>query len=260
MVDININIRLLLDDKDIIEDEDDSNLYKEEVILTDHDERINKMLMTFNDYNDIMMELENIHYEDNKYCSMYLGNYIEDYVMTFLGGRNIPIEMEDRRDGVLRRPVDFLLNYNGQELKIKHVASCIEYGSFGYKDAFYWRFNIDFNHMVDAFILSAWDTRKSLVPQYMWLIMGYQKFNGKPFWKRQTLFVEDSKNRVVFMEQFEMKGVRLGKLQDFVAHARKKDMISSLTDVRRKIFLKTDWKIDIKKLARKLLEDKLKKD
>lgn len=232
---------------------DDENYYEEKVILTDHDERINKIIMTYNEYNDIMKKLDGVHYENNIYCSRYLGDHIERYVMEFLGGERIPIEMEDRRDGILRRPIDFLLNYNGKKLKIKHIASCIEYGSFGYHDAFYWRFNIDFNHRVDAFILSAWDTRKSLKPQYMWLIMKDQNFNKKPFWNRQVLFVEDTKNRITFMEEFEMKNIRLGKLQNYVLHAKKNDVIASLLDKRRDILIKIDIEVNLKRLMKRAM-------
>lgn len=260
MISVNIKIELIFDSKDIIEDEGDSDIYKEKAVLTDNDEIINKMIMVYNDYNDIMRELDNIHYEDNIYCSRYLGDYIETYVMRFLGGKSIPPEMEDRRDGILRRPVDFLLNYEGKELKIKHVAGCLIYGSIGYKDCFFWGFNIESNRRADAFILTAWDTRKNLIPQYIWLIMRDQKFYSLPFWKRDVLIIENNKNKISFMEKFEMKNVRLGKLQNFVSHARKENMVSSLIDSKRKIYLKTDIEISIKILANKLLVRSLEKD
>jgi len=256
---MNIKIELIFDGKDITEDEDDE-LYKEKVVLTDNDEIINKMIMGYNDYNDIMIELDNIHYEDNIYCSRYLGNHIEDYVMRFLGGKSIPPEMEDRRDGILRRPIDFLLNYEGKEFKIKHIAGCLIYGSIGYRDCFFWEFNIGFNHRADAFILSAWDTRKSLTPQYMWFVLGDQKFYSLPFWKKDVLIIEYNKEKINFMEKFEMKNVRLGKLQNFICHVRKENVSSSLIDSRRKIFLNTGLEISIKILANKLLVRSLEKD
>lgn len=228
---------------------EEDEIYKERVELTEYDKRINNILSAYNSIDDILKKLDKLHLEDNKYCSLYLGDYIERYVKIFLGGKSVPSEMEYRRNGILRRPIDFLMNYNGVELKVKHIASCLMYGSLGHHNGFFWGFEIDYNQSVDAFILSAWDTRKSLTPQYMWLLMKEQDFNGVPFWKREVLIIEDTKKRITFMEKFEMKKIRLGVLQNIVAHAKKKDSISMLVDKRRDIFLKTDIDIDLKKLA-----------
>lgn len=251
--------------KDEVRDEEDFGFleedFKEIVTLSDNDEYMSKILSGYGEYNSFMNKLDSISYDENRYCPRYLGDYIEKFVMQFLGGEIVTDpDLEPRRGGVARRPIDFLLDYNGEKLKIKHVAGCLVYGRIGDGFAFYWKFDIDFNRHADGFILSAWDTRRSLVPQYIWFIKKDDiSFNGKPFWKRYDMRIEDRKDRISFMEKFEMK-VRLGVLQNIVAHARKKDLISLLIDKQRDIYLKTGIKINLKKLTRVELLHGLKKD
>lgn len=248
----------MLAKSEILEDEyefyefftDDNNHYQEtNVILDDHDEYINNILSTYGDYNDVFKKLDNIHFNENRYCSLYLGEYIERYIINYLGGEIVPIETEYKVRGRIRRPADFILDYHGTKIKVKHVAGCLIYGQYGNGLAFYWDFSIDFNYDTDAFLLSAWDTRKSLILQHMWLIMRDEKFGNLPFWRRKNVIIRDIKDRISQMEKYEMK-VDLGKLQNMLAHVKKEDAITLLIDKQRDIYMETDIKINLKRLAR----------
>ena len=137
-------------------------------------------------------------------CPLYFGQYIEKNFVVPL------FDLDEFYDigggGLITKPVDWKCK-NG--FKIKHVASCLR----KCKDRQdYWGFNIYNNSIPDYFILSGWDNRTSLKPEYIWMIKGDEiivtERTKKPFWDREMFTIYYTPSNILKVEKYEIDKVK----------------------------------------------------
>lgn len=77
-----------------------------------------------------------------------------------------------------------------------------------------WKFShIDFNHIADYFILSAWNDRDSLTPLHIWIFHRDDIVRGYPFWMRGSLNISDTPKQLKEFEKYDVTD-RLEKLNE----------------------------------------------
>lgn len=131
--------------------------------------------------------------------SVYFGNFIvENYIIkTF----EYPVKMPPNNPGF-----DWICK-KGQKIQCK--ARCLKYdGKWSG-----WHFTINFNKMADYFILSAWDSKDSLVPLHVWIFHKDDIVRGIKFWRRETFSISNTPEKLKEFEKYEVTD-RLEKLKE----------------------------------------------
>lgn len=97
-------------------------------------------------------------YYENKECSMYLGIHVAERVLShcFATIERMPMNNPG---------YDFVCG-KGFKIDVKSACRINRYPGIG------WQFNIAQNKMADYFLCLAFDTRKDLAPEHIWLIPG----------------------------------------------------------------------------------------
>lgn len=157
--------------------------------------------------------------EEDIFCSQYLGKYIEEKYVMKLFPNAVPFKIEYKENEKYgsRKTYDWICS-NG--LKIKHIAacSCISNSRVSGIDKSpipYWQYHINYNDDADVFMLTAWDSRESLEPKYVWVINGKEKIltqaSYKPFCERASWTVYATRKGIARMDKYEATK-RLGQL------------------------------------------------
>ena len=159
--------------------------------------------------------------DENPDCPLYFGEYIEKkYVMTIFEDV-IPFESPKNEYGRLldnHKKYDWICK---NEKKIKHIASCVRLDdSHIYKNGDripYFGYSIRRNKVPDYYMLSGWDNRESLEPQFVWLVNNKEDFRTqygyRKFWRTETFLIYITKKGISRMEKYEMNNI-LEKLKD----------------------------------------------
>lgn len=90
--------------------------------------------------------------------------------------------------------------------KIYHKGTCLSYNRR-------WIFRVVFNTTADWFILSAWDSVKSLKPSHVWIFHKDQMVRGKRFFRRKTFTVPNAPDILRELEKYEVTD-RLGRIKE----------------------------------------------
>jgi len=164
-----------------------------------------KKTKNFIEYEKIMSTFEYVPYFENPDCPLYI-KHIREYLESILDIERLPYKGSIYR----KKPVDFLMNWNGEKLKVKHLISCLHGDS---ADPF-WEYLIEHNKEADAFLLTAFGDKEYLELQHMWLIKSEQTLtkinrrrfgNSKPFRDREVLLIRNSKDVIDYIDKFELK-------------------------------------------------------
>lgn len=139
--------------------------------------------------------------EINENCSLWFGEFIsQNYVMETFEN---PIKMHNGNPGF-----DWICK-KGE--KIDHKGACLTY----IIDANWsgWVFGIEYNNIADWFILSAWDSRDSLVPLHVWIFHKNDIIRERKFWRRDSFSITDTPKKLKELEKWEVTN-RLEKLKE----------------------------------------------
>lgn len=78
-----------------------------------------------------------------------------------------------------------------------------------------WKFGIWYNNITDWFILSAWDSRDSLIPLHVWIFHKNDVVRGRKFWRRESFSITNNPEKLKELEKWEVTN-RLEKLKELV--------------------------------------------
>lgn len=150
--------------------------------------------------------------EFNTDCSSYFGIYIaENYIIrTFEDAINMPPN----------NPGFDLLCKNG--LKIQTKARCIGYHNCC--DSPNFEFLIKCNNIVDWFILSAWDSRDSLVPLHVWAFHKNDIVRRRRFCEFVSFTITNRPEYLKELEKYEITD-KLDKLKEICNRDKNKGII-----------------------------------
>jgi hypothetical protein len=213
------------------------------------------------EYRNIIKSYEKIPYYENPACVNY-SEYMKERVESIFNN----ITKVNSAD----KSVDFVLELDGKRLKVKHLTSCCIHMCLADKDRtqYGWEYNIDQNHTVDAFLLSAFDNRNSLNCLHLWLVLSKKTFgsvfNRLPHRKinkqlrcRKILRLRNSTDTMSYMDRFELKE-ELQKLKEFGYNNSKNEHKSLahllLLEKQQKIFEITGKKRGIEYLIERSIE------
>lgn len=159
-------------------------------------------------YKKVMSVFEYAPYFENPDCPLYI-KHIREYLESILDIERIPYEGSKYK----KKPVDFLMNWNGEKLRVKHIVSCICNDSTGS----FWKYLIGCNKEADAFLLIAFGDKEYLELRHMWFVRCWQVFHikirrrqyikatRKQFRNMKTLLIRNSEDVIDYMNKFELK-------------------------------------------------------
>lgn len=157
---------------------------------------------SFIEYRDIIHSYEKISYFENSTCPLYFG-YMKEVVESAFG--------DAIKYSRIDKSVDFILEFRGQKFKVKHLTSCCQYMPLVNKDReqYGWEYKIDHNKIADAFLLSAFDDKKSLNCLHLWFVRSKSIFESRKIkrqlWNRKMLILRNSIKVISYMDKFELK-------------------------------------------------------
>lgn len=157
----------------------------------------------FIEYEKIISTFGYVPYFENPDCVSYI-RHIRDYLESILDIERLSYKGINNE----RKSVDFIMNLDGNKLKVKLIVSRMSSDDIGP----FWKYNIEHNKNADAFLLIAFGDREYLELQHMWFIISEQilqtkktKMSMEQFRDRGTLKIRNSEHIIDYMSKFELK-------------------------------------------------------
>lgn len=159
--------------------------------------------------------------KDSPESPLYFGEYIEKKYVSSIFEDVKPFEYPKNKYGRIldvHKPYDWICK-NGY--KIKHVSSCIRTdSSHKHRNGTpipYYSFLLRKNPVPDYWIISGWDNRDNLEPQYVWIINGHKDFctqtSIKPFFDRSMFVIYITRKGIQRMNEY-LVGNKLEELKE----------------------------------------------
>lgn len=87
--------------------------------------------------------------------------------------------------------------------RIDSKSRCLQYHKYDNWNG--WGYEIDFNSIVDYFMLSGWKDINSTEPMYMWLIHKNEIIYGRKFWRRIKFLITNKTKYMLDYKKYEIE-------------------------------------------------------
>jgi hypothetical protein len=223
-------------------------------------DKLTTVIYTKEDYKEfkqLIKFFEKTDYYLNPDSTLYMGRYIGKYVQMVFDSKRLP---------TLHKSQSYWsINLKGKEFKVKHISSCLN------SDMHFahWHYAILYDKKVDAFLLSAFDSTDSLVPEHLWFVLAKDQLNVErcfgEFWNRATFEVHYTNKNMEIMKKYELTSEleKLKKVMVVVKTDLEKDRNNDVRRIiiskRNEILKKTGYKMSTREIIEKAIKIGLEK-